>query len=276
MKKNILLPTDFSDNAWSAAVYALKLFVNEDCTFYFLHSAKIKASTMSNMTNKLLKVMLDNAKRDLLDLKDIAEAIGNKKHTFEIILSSKDIEDTIKASIEGYSIDYIVMGTKGASGVKELFFGSNTVKILKKINNCPVVIVPDEYDYIPVKQIAFPTDFNHFYDTELEPVKSLAEAQGSKIRIVHINKEKDLTDQQNYNLAMLKAYLEEHPHSFHWMPNYAKKREEINDFIEELDINLLAMIKYKHSVFENIFNEPVIKKISFNPIIPFMVIPSSV
>ena len=61
--------------------------------------------------------------------------------------------------------------------------------------------------------------------------------------------------------------------SFHWMPDYAKKVNEINDFIEELKIDMLVMVNYKHSFIENIINEPVIKKIGFHPIIPFLVIP---
>jgi hypothetical protein len=57
------------------------------------------------------------------------------------------------------------------------------------------------------------------------------------------------------------------------MPKYDKKTKEIIDFVEELDINILAMVNYKHSFIEKIINEPVIKKIGFNPKVPFLVIP---
>ena len=73
MRRKILLPTDFSDNAWNAAVYALKLFKDEVCTFYFLNSTSIKVSTLSNLSNKLLRAMQDDAKKELLALKDLAE-----------------------------------------------------------------------------------------------------------------------------------------------------------------------------------------------------------
>ena len=49
--------------------------------------------------------------------------------------------------------------------------------------------------------------------------------------------------------------------------------EEINDFIEELGIDILAMVKYKHSFIEAIIKEPVIKKLGFQSKIPFLVIP---
>ena len=57
------------------------------------------------------------------------------------------------------------------------------------------------------------------------------------------------------------------------MPKYAEKATEINHFIEELEIDILAMVNYKHSFIEKIINEPVIKKIGFHPNIPFLVIP---
>ena len=36
--KNILLPTDFSDNSWNAIKYAFNLFKNEKCKYYLLNT----------------------------------------------------------------------------------------------------------------------------------------------------------------------------------------------------------------------------------------------
>jgi nucleotide-binding universal stress UspA family protein len=275
MKKNILLPTDFSDNAWCAAVYALKLYEREECNFYFLHSTKMKASAMSNLSNKLLKIMADQAKEELLELKNMATtANANANHQFDIILSVDAMDDAIERAVNKHNIDLIVMGTKGATGAKEIFLGSNTVKIIKQIKSCPILLIPHEYDFEEPKQIAFPTDFNRFYGEELLPLKRLADLYNSKIRVVHINEEDNLSHIQDYNLAMLKTYLENYPHTFHWMPDYTKKANAIIDFIEELNINILVMINYKHSFIESIINEPVIKKIGFHAPVPFFVIPS--
>ena len=59
MKKSILLPTDFSDNSWSAIVYALKLYAETECTFYLLNSIETHASVMSDFSNKLLELTKD-------------------------------------------------------------------------------------------------------------------------------------------------------------------------------------------------------------------------
>ncbi|MEP3836748.1 MAG: universal stress protein [Algibacter sp.] len=274
MITNILFPTDFSDNAWSAAVYALQLYKEEECKFYFLHSIKLTVSTMSNLSNKLLKVMADNALKELNDLKTLAEDSNtNANHEFEIILSTDDLQKAIDASIQKYDIDITVMGTKGSAGAKGFLFGSQTVRVINKIKNCPVLIIPEEFDFVKPTQIAFPTDFNRFYGEETLNIKRLAELYNSKIRILHINEEDKLTHLQENNLEMLKTYFTNYAYSFHWMPDYAKKTQEINDFIEELDINILVMINYKHSLIEKIIKEPVITKIGFKPLVPVLVIP---
>lgn len=274
MKKNILLPTDFSDNAWSAAVYALKLYEEEVCTFHFLHSSKMKISAMSNMSNKLMRVMEENAMKELSELKEMAvNANANANHSFEVILSTHDLQSTMEVVIKKENIDLIVMGTKGVTKATEIVFGSNTVNIIKKVRSCPILVVPDEFDFVKPEQIAFPTDFNRFYGEEILPLTLLADLYNSKIRIVHIYKEDELTELQEKNLNHLKSSLEDYPHSFHWMPDYGKKKEAIIDFIDELDINILVMINYKHSFIESIVKEPVIKKLGFQPTIPFLVIP---
>jgi len=274
MRHHILLPTDFSDNAWSAAVYALKLYADFECTFYFLNTTSIKVSMLSNLSNKLLNVMKEAAMKELLDLKALAESgNANSNHDFEIILSTADLNKAIKHTVKKYSIHLIIMGTKGSTGAQEFFFGSNTVRVIKN-TNCPVLVVPEEYDFIEPKQIAFPTDYNRFYDSkELTPLTQLADLYDSKIRIVHINIKEELNAVQEYNLSALKGYLSNYESSLHWMPKYAKKAVEINDFIEELGIDILAMLKYKHSFIQAIIKEPVIKNLGFHAKIPFLVIP---
>ena len=275
MKRSILLPTDFSDNAWNAAVYAMRLYANEECTFYFMHSYAIsKSSVRSYITSHYVASLEEDALKELTDLKEMADNANiNANHSFEIILTKDKLHSAIETTVKKHNIDLVIMGTKGASGSKEFFFGSNTVDIIKKVDLCPIMVIPDDFDFVEPKQIAFPTDFNRFYGEELLPIKQMAELYDSKIRIMHINKKSTFNKVQDYNFAMLKVYLEDHPHTFHWMPDYANKSVEINDFIDELDINILAMINYKHSFLEKLLNEPVVTNIGYQPVIPVLVIP---
>ncbi|MBU2939767.1 universal stress protein [Lacinutrix sp. C3R15] len=275
MSKNILLPTDFSDNAWSAITYALKLYENESCTFYFINSFKSGSGSMSSLSNKLSRVMKESANKDMQELKRKARIVdANEKHNFETILSSESLLEAIHTVTTTHKIDMVVMGTKGASKTKEIFFGSNTVNVLNKIKSCPVLAVPDGYSFVTPSQIAFPTDYNKQYtDKILSPIKALSALYHSKIRILHIEEEKELSETQNTNIKKLENDLSGFDCSFHWVPGYDQKTSVIVDFIKELEINILVLVNNKHSFIENIINEPVVKKIGFSPIIPFLVIP---
>lgn len=55
------------------------------------------------------------------------------------------------------NIDLIVMGTRGASGMMELFFGSNTADVIEQVRVCPVLAVPSKARYSGILL------FSHFY-----------------------------------------------------------------------------------------------------------------
>ncbi|MCB0449460.1 MAG: universal stress protein [Confluentibacter sp.] len=272
---NVLLPTDFSDNAWNTVVYALKLYQKQACRFYFLHATKIRLKNSAISSSKLSDVIREAATKEMDALKALAESSNiNKHHKFMSIISSEDLIDAIEIAVVKHNIDVVILGTKGATGAKKLFFGSNTVGVIKNMRLRPILVVPDEYDFVVPQQIAFPTDFNRMYNhVQLQPILDLATLYHSKLRIVHINKEKALSPVQEENLEILKGCLSALHFSFHWMPDYIKLTKEIHVFIEELNIDMLVMLNYKHSFIQNIVNEPVIANIGFNPKIPFLVVP---
>lgn len=275
MQKNILLPTDFSDNALNAINYALELFKNEKCTFYILNATEMQVPALSNLTSKLLETIKEDSNKNLKELQEKLElaSISSKFH-FQTIWSSKNLINAITKSVIKYNIDLLVMGTKGATGAKEFLFGSNTNTIIKKMNFCPILVIPENFNFVIPTQIAFPTDFKRFFSNiELKPIKDLASHYNSIIRVVHINVEDDLDNIQVNNLSALKQYLKKFEHTFHWVPDFTNKTKSICAFIDELEVNMLVMVNYKHSLVENIIKEPVIKKVGFHPIVPFMIIP---
>jgi nucleotide-binding universal stress UspA family protein len=219
--------------------------------------------------------MRKSALKDMLDLKQMIERVNaNANHNFEILISNSDLKDALEAAIRRHDIQMIVMGTKGASGAKEFFFGSNTVSVINKVRLCTVLTIPDQFGFKEPKKIAFSTDFNRFYkEKELAPLKEVTDLFNSEINIVHLNNEEHLNELQEHNSKILENDLKDYKTHFYWIPNYGKKANDINDFIKEQKIDMLAMVNYKHSFIEKITKEPVIKTIGFQPVVPFLVIP---
>ncbi|RXJ50185.1 universal stress protein [Gelidibacter gilvus] len=275
-KLHILIPTDFSKNAWSATVYALNLYAEHHCTFYFLNSISLDhTDSRSYITTRFLDSLTETSRTELSVLKDRATQLySNPNHEFEVISTSEEITLAIKRAVQINTIDLVVTGTKGATGVNKYFLGSNTVKVIQSLKSCPMLAVPDAYEFKAPKHIAFPTDFNRVYEPkELQALLNFADLYQAHIYILHINLQSELSERQESNRRALQAHLVKHQHTFHWVEKSATKSDEINEFIKDLKIDVLAMVNYKHSFVERVIKEPVIKKIGFQPMVPFLVIP---
>ena len=275
MQNRIIVPVDFSDNAWNAIIYASKLYVNEYCTFFLLHSIKVKALLISNLSNKFLNTIRNKALKELSDFKQKIECVNtNSNHRFKIIISDENLKEALEINIIRNNIQLIIMGTKGASKAKKLFFRSNTVNVITKVKLCPILVIPSMFEFSVPKKVAFSTDFNHFFQkNKLAPLKELIDLYNSEVSIVHLTNEKKLNEFQAYNSNVLENNLIDYRYHYYWVSNYVKKVEDINSFIKNQKINILVMVNYKNSFIEKITKEPIVKTIGYQPIIPFLVIP---
>lgn len=275
MRHHILIPTDFSDNAWSAAQYAINLYGHEPCTFYFSYAwTFLNSGARTHISQSYIDPLIEQSKEQLAAVKERAvKESKNQDHKFETIYTVGSLEDCIEVSIKKHNIDLVVMGTKGATGAKKYILGSNTVSVINKVRLCPILLVPNNCTYVKPDQIAFPSDFSRFFGEDLLPITQLADMTKATINVLH-NKGKDgLTEIQNTNFEMLKAHLKDYPHTFNWLPSHRTKADVIADFIKENNVKILTMINYEHSFIENIIKEPIIKKLGFKSKIPFLVIP---
>lgn len=278
--KRILVPTDFSTNAYCALFYATRLFQNQPCQFYILNTFNVETPVLTSRINtskgdKLYQELSASSQDGLT--KTMHSIILDSKglqHSFETISVSKKLVETIQKTIKNLEIDLVVMGTKGASGVKEIIMGSNTVKVIQKIKNCAILAVPDQLDFKTPKNIAFATDFKCFYnEASLKPFLEIVTAFASNIRVIHIHEKEKLNETQEYNLANLKEKFNDFNYCFHWIPGFSKKEKHIQEFIDKMNIDILCMSQYKYGLIESITHEPVIKKIGFHAAVPFLVIP---
>ncbi|WP_299215190.1 universal stress protein [uncultured Aquimarina sp.] len=280
--KKILLPTDFSDNSWNAIDYATELFKEEACTFYLLnvYSKIIYESVhLSDIPSErsIENTVKANAVTNLEHLKKtITHTNPNQNHKFEIIAALGSLTDVTEEVVKSKKIDLIIMGTKGATGTKEVFMGSNTVRIINTIKKCPVLAVPDGFTFTSMpSEITFATDFTHFYSKEeLRPLLDLAKSFNAAIRIVYVQQEEgSLTEEQKFNLGMLQKYFKDIKYYQHTLTKSDSVSKSLKVFTEELDIYLLAMLNYSHSFVDKLTREPVIKTVAFHTQIPLLVIP---
>ncbi|MCK0126011.1 universal stress protein [Gelidibacter sp. F2691] len=276
--KNILLPTDFSDNALNAITYALHLFEESACNFYLLHVIKssdigISDSPYLVSTAQVTDVYTQTAKARLRDLvHHISTLSTNKKHKFFILTDHNFLVDAIRQQVSEKKIHMIVMGTKGASGLKKLIVGSNTGDVITKVH-CNALVVPENATYTDLKEVAFPTDFSMLYNINiLEPVVNIIEKHDAAIRILNISKkDTSLNSDQIKNKELLEDYFSNLDHSFHFMTN-TKVADAVQCFVESRNIDLITMVAKNLNYFQHILFQSKIEKISYHTDVPFLVL----
>lgn len=271
--KNILIPTDFSGNAWNAIVYAVHFFRNSSCSFYLLHVTTPATGNNSKSYNTYqgegispkirLNQTLDKIKEDLPK--------GNN-HRFFTITDNNYLIKSIKSQVEKKQIDFIVMGTKGASDLKKIPLGSNTSNVITKVK-CSTLVVPENAKYSTVKEIAFPTDFLSLYTPKtLENISSIVEDNKASVRVLHIkNREVLLNEDQQENKAFLDDYLADNEHSFHFLTN-KQIENQVQDFVENNEVNLITMLAKNLNYFQKILFHPTIPEIRYYTDIPFLIL----
>ena len=278
--KNILLPTDFSKNAWNAIDYALKLFKDDECLFYLLNSYSpplVQPTTAGVTTTTTTEIILDSARKASEDglndvLKKITQTNKNEKHRYKILSEYDFFVGAVKTIEEDYKIDLIVMGTKGSSGLKEVIIGSNTAGVIGNVKS-PILAIPEKAVFGPLKEIAFATDYDYYCEKdEIEPLVDIAKKTGASIKILHTLDSNDtLTKDQEQIKKYVHEMLGKVDHSFHTLTGVSVETAT-RVFIQSRDIGMLCMIAKKHNFFQRIFGKPRVEEISFHIQIPYLVI----
>lgn len=277
--KNILLPTDFSENSWNAIQYAINFFESHACNFYLLHVNRFDELMLRSgpyiAPEKIVEdIYTKPAKLQLRKiLKRITEQfLPNKKHKFYTVSDYGFFIESIRKHAEEKSIDYIVMGTKGASGLKKIIIGSNTSDVITKVK-CTTLAIPESAQFVKLKEIAFPTDFSLTYDIRiLQPLLEISETSKSALRILHISKKKEqLNQDQAKNRELLDDYFSDLKHSFHYLTN-KKVEDAIQCFVESRNIKMICMVAKNLNYFQQILFHSKVEEISYHTEIPFLVL----
>ena len=282
--KRILVPTDFSDTAMKAITYAAEIAERNGAVIYLLHVMEPIIDGIRQphpLHEKLLEEITNNR---LSELKSLEECIAESYPELKIV--AEFTNGTVINSIHDYaieqSIDLIIMGTSGASGLKEIFMGSVAAGTIGR-TRIPVLAIPREYLMEAPHTILLAT--NHFEKSEdlLNPIVELASLFSATIHVaVFIDADEARSPDYLYNTRQLNYYVDVLSKMY---PGTAFKgellegskfEETIEKYDERNEVDIIAMITYPKSLRKKIMRKSRTKKMAFHSAIPLLAIPATI
>jgi nucleotide-binding universal stress UspA family protein len=276
--KNILVLTDFSENAKAAEKYALQLAirVNGNLILYNAYSRQREkisgnvvwphstpSSELQSISN--LQARVNELNHDLRKIKD-----NIHKPEIRHLGNAGSLAGKLNEIIAENNIWLCVMGTKGESFANNALFGSNVFKVLEKIN-CPVLIIPKEAEYKKLKKIAYATDFRSSDVDIINWLYKLADPLKIGLMLVHVSADTITDSEKEVLKSQEKIYKSQFPRTTIKIYEGENIQDSLHKIAEQLDVGMLALLHRRQEFFEGLFRASISHKMIKHTEIPVLI-----
>ncbi|UZR93545.1 universal stress protein [Chondrinema litorale] len=282
--KKILVPTDFSTEANNALAVAVEIADRINAEITLLHivdipyvghedNLGIMGYTEDHAENpafyKLyMEKLMETTKGRIQALKDQYPHSTIKEHvvfdSFQKHMAKFVVKD---------QTDLIVIGSKGASGIDEVFVGSNTEKVIR-YSKVPVLTVKHYPEGFDPRKIVFASNFKKVPEKTITALKSFQEifmAELVFVKIITPNTFETTPDTLNLINEFAKSHgFEDYKAEVF---NYFTEEEGIRAFGHEISADIMAMSTHGRtgishllfgSIAEEVANHASIPVLTFN------------
>lgn len=280
--RTILFPTDFSDAATRAFIYALRLAAKIDAKIVTLHV--FQKPDLSGLPHipKSLEEFYNSI--DLYEFENYRDAVPvldkiqdeQDLNAVEVThtLYEGDTVETILERATAEEAELIVMGTTGARGLKEIILGSVAGEVLENAP-CPVLAIPEQaiFDGL-INNLAFTTNYQSKEQKGLAKLRELFSNFAPHIHCVNV----DLAHTEAYHQRMddfSAAAGEADNLSFHVLDG-TDFQTVLTAFLDEMEIDILAMVTHQRTFFEELFHYSKTKALSYHSRTPILSLPEGI
>lgn len=275
--KKILFPTDFTVTSENAFRYALHVANQFNASIATVHTftAPVVATTPMVMVEEMAELTEKYEMQEYQEfnkkMHKIADELGFSHiridHTLEYGLA---VEEIVKMS-KKENCDIIIMGTDGNDGFGRWLFGSHAAKVVSKAT-VPVLIIPNEATYTPIKKIAYATSFEDIADNVINDLVGWISKFDAELTFVHIVSKGEYIDAEQYaNMSELTDLAERYDNVKFKIIYDSEVLDELEDYVEDEDFDMLVMVTHRYPFFKRLFNPSLTRQMAFETEIPLLV-----
>ncbi len=182
--RQILVPTDFSENAQHAVDYAVELAKRSSAKLHLLHTPVIPTYLLMDLSyspgpEAVTRILNDS--QDALDAQAKSIAAAGVEHFTAI--REGTVHEVIRDYAREHGMDVVIVGTHGRSGVSKLMYGSVTERVIKTVHT-PIIVVPPAGGALP-STIAVAYDFSGPSKHAVRVADALHEVFKGPLHLVH-------------------------------------------------------------------------------------------
>jgi len=265
--KNILIPTDFSDNASDALKYALSLIGKTKANIHIVHVVQVDniPSDIPIDTSDIVTKNLEEATKNMEAIEAFSNLFLSKEENTRINITTSVSVGLVASSIKLQAVqlgaDLIIMGTQGAKrNFVEKMLGSISTYTISHAP-CPVILVPSNYEFKPIDNVIFATNLNHSDPYELWRASELIKPHKFRIRCVHI-----ITNREKSNKSEIEKfgkYMVENSPSIQTIFNLEESdsiENTLSEYVENYDAEMIIMPSSRNSFGKDLFGSRHTKK----------------
>ena len=209
---------------------------------------------------------LDRFKEEVPKLNQLA-----LENNFEYVKMSHMVIDgdlmfNLKEIIKKETIDFVAMGTSGASGWKEMFLGTNKGEAIYNLS-IPVLGIPENTKYFKIETIGFTTRYREKDKKVLSKIIKIAKSAGAMVKCLYFETKDSDNTKKTYQ--DWKDTFKDEPIQFFVIPSNNVKTT-IEEFINHQNIDVLAMLTYKRNFFQWMFKASFTETMSYHCAIPIL------
>lgn len=272
--KTIIIPTDFSPVATNALHYAIDMAKSTGCSLTLLHVYQVPIS-YTDVPIVLVSVeeLQKTAEERIAELKKEVEHITSGSLKIYPATRLGNVVDELEILCNKLKPFAVVMGTKGATGVERVLFGSNTLTAIRHLT-WPVICVPPGKTFgSGIKKIGFACDFRDVVKTTpTNLIKDYVNQFKADLHVLNVDhSNKHFTPDTPEQSALLHTMLEDAKPQYHFI-EHKDIEDGINEFAEKNNLDLIITIPKKHKLLEGIFKPSSTKQLVYQSHVPVMCI----
>lgn len=274
--KTILIPTDFSKNAFVAAEYgcALAAATGQKVLLLHVYIALYAGYKDDGESVKQIEWAENESAKNMEDMVKVL-----KTQFPDVPIEGEYVKgfmiDVVTQKLKDGGFSMVAMGTKGVSNVAESIFGSTTYEVIKK-SPIPVLVVPMDTPDFSLKKAGFFTDYN---DSELDALLTFNQtiAISPQLSILHFytDGEKQETTEKSlfrWERKVGAAFPDGH-FSFKAIQVDKVDINAVRTAAETEQLNLLIFVRPHRTFFHTIFAPSLTKAVAgYGTTIPSMFI----